>query len=193
MMNKWFAGLMVCGLACGLAACSDDDDNKKGGNCLNEEPALVTEAAKLETAVKADGVTFTKEADPDDPATMLDVASDCEKFAVNMSNYLNDNEGQNSISLFEAIKDYPKFSGSFLGVLCGLIDTNKTIQAAAKVKNVYDVGTNCVRVHKNDMDAEAKGKLDTSLAVFSNADNAEAWNNVLQAAASEAAKQGSNQ
>ena len=187
-MNKWFAGLMVCGLACGLAACSDDDN--KGGNCLSEEPKLVVEAGKLDTAVKADGVTFTQVADPENQSVMLDVASDCEKFAVNLNNYLNagegDEAGQNAMNLFDAIKDYPKFSGSLAGVLCGLLDTTKTLQASAKVKKVWDVGTNCIRVHGSDMNAEAKSNLDASLGKFK---TAEGWNNVLEAAASEAVKQ----
>ena len=46
MMNKWFAGLMVCGLAMGMAACSDEDNK----NCMAEDPALNTEADAFETA-----------------------------------------------------------------------------------------------------------------------------------------------
>ena len=183
-MNKWFAGLVICGLACGMAACSDSDDD---GNCLKEEPALVQESAKLEAAVKADGVTFIKEADPNDATKQLDVASDCEKYATNLSNYLA--EGDNSANMIEAVKSYPKFGGSLVGVLCGLIDTNKIIQAAAKVKLVWDVGQNCIVVHKDDLNAEAQGKINTSLTTFQSVDG---WNNVLSAAAQAAVENDQN-
>ena len=186
MMNKWFAGLMVCGLAMGMAACSDEDNK----NCMAEDPALNTEAAAFEKAVKEGGITYVKVDDPDNPnGEKIEVASDCEKFAENMSNYLSADDGANNKRLVEAIQSYPKFSGSFLGILCGLKDTNKTISAAKTIVRINTAGNNCIRVNANDPNATWKNDMNNSLNSLS---SAEGWDNMLQAAASEAAKDDNN-
>lgn len=185
MMNKWFAGLMVCGLAMGMAACSDEDNK----NCMAEDPALNTEADAFEKAVKEGGVTYKNVADPDNANEQIEVASDCEKFAENMNNYLTADDGANRTRLLEAIQSYPKFSGSFLGVLCGLKDTNKTISAAKKIVRINTAGNNCLRVETSDPNAQWRTDMNSGLNSLS---TAEGWDNMLQAAASEASKDNSS-
>ncbi len=185
MMNKWFAGLMVCGLAMGMAACSDDDNK----NCMAEDPALNTEATAFEKAVKEGGITYVKVDDPENQGQKLEVASDCEKFAENMNNYLTADEGANRTRLLEAIKSYPKFSGSFLGILCGLKDTNKTIAAAQIITRINTAGQNCLRVDASDPNAQWKKDMNSGLTSLT---TTEGWDNMLQAAASAATEDNSS-
>ena len=176
---------MVCGLAMGMAACSDEDNK----DCMATDPALNTEADAFDKAVRDGGITYKNVPDPENANEQIEVASDCEKFAENMNTYLTENDGANRTKLLEAIKSYPKFSGSFLGVLCGLKDTNKTISAAKKIVRINSAGNNCLRVETGDPDAQWRKDMNNGLTSLS---TAEGWDNMLQAAASEASKDNSS-
>ena len=192
-MKKVLMSLVIASMAMGMAACSDDgksltdtlkDAVLDGDNedCLTTEPKLVAESKNFDTAVKADGVTITKVADPDDATKQLSIASDCEKYATNMAAYLDDDAKREA--LLEAIKDYPRLGTSLLGVLCTAIDSMKVYAAATTLAEDIDVGNNCIKVNAGTENSEWKTKLGNSLNTLTSADG---MTNVLNAAASAAA------
>lgn len=177
-MKKVVMALVMAGMAMGMVACSEDGDN-----CLSKEPKLVAESKSFDAAVKADGVTVIKAENPNKAGEQLDVASDCEKYATNLNAYLEVDEKREA--LLEAIKDYPKFSGSVLGVLCGALDSVKVLSAATTLTKDIELGQNCITVHANDSGSSSwSGKLQTSLGTLTSADG---MTNVLSAAATAAA------
>ena len=170
-MKKYLVALMIGGMAFSAIACDDSS------SCLKDDPALVTEAAKFETAVKADGVTFSTEKINDKD---MKVASDCGKFAENLNNYLKDDDKREA--LVTAIADYPTFSGGVFGVLCGAANTVNILLASQKIVEINEVGNGCIAKEGTDAtgsDAAWKADLNKSLGSLT---TAEGWGNVANAA-----------
>ena len=164
-MNKWFAGLMVCGLAFGMAACSDDDGNNGGGGCTT--PALVTVSAKFDAAVK-NGLSST--------TSPLSTA-DCEKYAENLANYLASEE--NNAELKSAFTTIPDFkANSVLSWLCAGIGATQIIIAARTMKADDELGKECVTNDTNN--SSWHNDLDSNLGKLN---TVEGWNAVLTTAA----------
>lgn len=168
-MKKLLGIAVICGLAFGMVACGDSDNNK---NCLNEDPAIVSESTKLDNALKAD-------------ARNEDSSINCVKYASNMATYLSAGS-ENLTNLQNAItelKDYYKSGDLVINILCTGIDGIKIYNAAALVKSDYDQAETCTQLlatGDTPEEQEAVTKLNNGMQTLNTVDG---WNNVLTAAA----------
>ena len=166
-MKKLLGIAVLCGLAFGMVACGEDSKD-----CLNQNPAIVDEATKLDTALKADVVTASAEVD-------------CIKFASNMANYLADGSDNltNLKNAITGLKDYYKSGDIVSNIFCTGIDGIKIYRAANIIKTDYDQAQVCTETLASGETAEeqeAVTKLNAGIQTLSTVDG---WDNVLTAAA----------